>query len=70
MPAHYTAMAGDCNRISLLLRLDAQNGNRMRDALKEEMVEVCISIITCFSTVTYVSLVLQACCICPLRMIA
>jgi len=47
MPAHYTAAAGDCNRISLLLRLDSQNGNRMRDALKEEMVEVCISITTC-----------------------
>ncbi|XP_065918752.1 ankyrin-1-like [Dysidea avara] len=39
MPVHCTAVAGDCDRLLLLLRLDAQTGDKMREALKEEMVE-------------------------------
>ena len=44
MPVHCTAVAGDCDRLSLLLGLDAQTGNKMRETLKEGMVEVCYHI--------------------------
>ena len=52
MPVHCTAVAGDCDRLLLLLRLDAQTGDKMREALKEEMVEVCIKLYS-FCAITF-----------------
>ena len=40
MPIHCAAVTGDCTKLMLLLELDTRTGGKMKEALKDEMIEV------------------------------
>ena len=40
LPIHCAAVAGDCAKLMLLLELDTSTGGKMKEALKDEMIEV------------------------------